>query len=183
MNNSFETRENTLNLLTQYQKNNDIPLIIQFIKDSDPIIRAEAIMVLGKTGNKELYSSIIQSLNDPDQHVRFCAAEALGNLGSEYAINALISAARENSEFVRCRAINALGKIHNAEATKFLIEMLFDPCETVNEEAGLALEKMIDLIESQDILSEFFRNDINLQKKFEHLYKILQIQLKYKSIF
>lgn len=183
MDNEFKIRENKLIQLQSWHKAGEIPLIINLTKDGDPVVRAEALMILGKLGNKELYGHIVSRLTDSDHHVRFCAAEALGNLGSEYAVEPLIETAINNSEFVRCRAINALGKIHCEKALNFLIEMMLDSSESVSEESAVALESMLDLPLCQEKLFEFFDNDFLRQKKFKQLFKMLNVQLKMKNVF
>lgn len=183
MTKEFEEREQKLKFLLAWQKENNIPFIVNLTKDIDPFVRAEAYLVLGGNANSELYSHIIKGLNDDDHHVRYCAAEALGRLGSRYGVEYLANTARENSEFVRCKAINAMGKIGSIDALDFLMLMLLDPNKNIREETALALENLLNFDLCQYKLKEFFEEDEERKETFKNLYKMLQFQIKFNSTF
>ena len=51
--------------------------LLDFLKDTVPLVRAQAIATLGEIGDKKISSYLIESLNDPAWEVRKEAAEGL----------------------------------------------------------------------------------------------------------
>ena len=181
MNNFYNEREKKLSQLLAWQKENSIPMIVTLTRDSDPHVRAEALMALGYNADKGVYMHITPALEDEDQHVRYSAAQALGDLGSEFAAKYLLNAAKNNSEFVRCKAINALGKICCDDSFEFLMSLLSDEKACIREEASTAIENYLHKESCQKKLQDFFESQPDKKIIFEQLNKMLIIQLKMNS--
>lgn len=175
---NFKLREEKLQQLRTYHKSSDFSAIVRLASDDDPIVRAEALILLGKIDGKAFLKVLIDGLQDEDQHVRYCAADALGNVNSEEVVEPLVFAARDNSDFVCCKAINSLGKIHSSRAINFLVSQLVSPNEIVSQEAAASLESMLDIKECRTILLEVFDDDLALQEKFNQLHKMLKLTLR-----
>lgn len=183
MSNNFEDREKKINLLLSWQRENSIPFIVNSIKDKDPFVRAEALLILSNNANKELYFHIIPSLQDEDHHVRYSAADALGRMGCKDSVNSLIEAFNNNSEFVQCKIIDSLGKINSEESVDFLILKLYNENKIIRDEVILALESMIEYTICTKKLTQFFEEDNSREETFHQLHKMLQISQKFKDTF
>jgi hypothetical protein len=81
---------------------------------SDPSwrVRLQAVVVLGKIGDRRAVPSLIQAISDSNETVRGLAAQVLGDLGGEDAQPALARAASaDSSGFVREKALASLRKL------------------------------------------------------------------------
>lgn len=183
MSEEYNQREFKLNQLQLWHKENNVPLMVSLIKDTDPYIRAEALLLIGKLENQELYSHIIPALLDEDQHVRYCAIDALEHLGSPYSYEYLLKAATDNSDFVRCKAINALTRLNNYDVIEYYIKFLLDDSKPVRKETELALEQFLDTEECIKKLSYFFNEFPDKQNSHPELFKKLQIHKKIMKRF
>ncbi|MEW5821415.1 MAG: HEAT repeat domain-containing protein [Cyanobacteriota bacterium] len=179
----YEERQAKLRFLYTCQKDNEIPLIINFFKDKDPYIRAEALLTLGSIGDKELYSHVIPLLNDNDQHVKYCAVECLGRLGSEHATKYLLEVAKDNSEFVVCKVINVLGRLKDKDSLDFFLLMLYNNSLSIRQEAALALESLMYIGECREKLNLFFEENPTKKEDFEQLYGMLKIHERMNRTF
>jgi hypothetical protein len=88
-------------------------IILDEIRSSSPVLRAEAARAAGSLGLRKAVHGLIDLLDDVDDGVRACAVDALGEIGGEPAREALekaqqqavgeewdrIDAALENAEF------------------------------------------------------------------------------------
>jgi HEAT repeat protein len=99
----------------------DIPNLIQELKNPDAEKRRKAVVALGKTNDPRVVPSLIAMLNDPRPPVVDCAVSALGNLRDRRAVEPIIKFA--NSQ-VSHRAIDALGKIGDARALPVLMKLI-----------------------------------------------------------
>jgi hypothetical protein len=82
------------------------------LHDSSWRVRLQAVVVLGKLGDRRAVPSLIQALSDSNETVRGLAAQVLGDLGGEDAVPALERAKREDgSGFVREKAFASLSKL------------------------------------------------------------------------
>jgi HEAT repeat protein len=179
----FEEREKKIKKLRLWQKENDISSIIKAVNDSDPIIRAEAIMLLGNLKLEYIVSPVITALEDPDEHVRYCAIEALSKIGADSASEYIINAAKNSSEFVRCHALKVLSRMHNSESLKFLLQNLINPTRNISLEAAIALENMLDYPPCEEKLTEFFENNKAMQDSHPELYEMIVLRNKIKHLF
>jgi hypothetical protein len=90
------------------------------ISDSSWRVRLQAVVVLGKLGNRRAVPALIQALIDSNETVRGLAAQVLGGLGDEDAMPALERTARsDGSGFVREKAnasLSKLGRVSNPDS-------------------------------------------------------------------
>ena len=96
---------------------NYVELIVPMCKDTDSVVRASAIDVLGQddVNDARLIDLFIEALSDPDWGVRFYSMEALGRRGrkSEKAIPHLEAMARSDHEWDRNGARKTLRRIQS----------------------------------------------------------------------
>ena len=180
---NFEEREKKLKKLRTWLKNNNIEEIIHRLEDIDPIVRAEAIMIMGNVGFQYLTSPLIAALNDNDEHVKYCAIEALGKIGSTGSAEFIINSVHDSSEFVKCKAINVLGKMYTLDSLKFLMKMMIDTSPNIYKEAGLALEEMLDYPVCEEKLTSFFEDNAPMQNRFPELYEMIVLRNRIKNRF
>jgi CubicO group peptidase (beta-lactamase class C family) len=120
----------------------DMSALIGALKDSDPLVRENAAIALGRLGSaaRQAVDPLVKALGDEDLYVRGTAAVALGRIGAA-AVPALVRAlADENGEVRRSAAI-ALGRLGASArgAIPALIAGLADRDENVRYAASVAL--------------------------------------------
>jgi cyclophilin family peptidyl-prolyl cis-trans isomerase/HEAT repeat protein len=84
--------------------------------DSDPAVRARAVMAIGRIDAREGIPALLSALTDSDELVRANAAFGLGNTAATEGVAPLIALLKDSSPFVHGRAAEALGLIGQASA-------------------------------------------------------------------
>jgi len=74
-----------------------MPELLAALKDKNALVRAAAVVAVGRVGSDSAMSSLLTMLDDPQQYVRERAILALGATGSEQAGQTLLSIARTGS--------------------------------------------------------------------------------------
>jgi hypothetical protein len=74
--------------------------IIKRLRSPNPRIRADAVQVLGKSGNKEAIPALIEALDDENFTIRGMVAQALGQLRAVEAIPALIDILETDGRYI-----------------------------------------------------------------------------------
>src|SRR4051812_1645894 len=77
-------------------------------------VRLQAVMVLGRLGDKRAVPALVHALTDQAEGIRGLAAQILGKLGDPRAVPGLERARHDASGFVREKATEALSLIHPA---------------------------------------------------------------------
>lgn len=93
-------------------------ILLPYLKDADPEIRAQAARWLGDVRYKEAGESLIPLLKDEYSRPRFFAAEALGRIGYEPAITPIIGLLLANNDvdnYIRHAGSLALARIGKPE--------------------------------------------------------------------
>jgi hypothetical protein len=80
---------------------------------SDPSwrVRLQAVVVIGKLGDRRAMPALMHALNDPNETVRGLAARVLGDLGDARSLAALERAKSDTSAFVREKAAESLRRL------------------------------------------------------------------------
>lgn len=81
------------------------------LRDPSWRVRFQAVVVLGKLGDRRAAPALARVLSDPNETVRGLAAQVLGELGDETVRPALQRAGRDKSAFVRAKARAALARL------------------------------------------------------------------------
>ena len=124
------------------QEPNHARLLIPFLKDEDPEIRAQAAKWLGDVRCKTAGESLIPLLKDEYSRARFFAAEALGRIRYEPAILPVIEMLRANNDedaYLRHAGSLALARIGKAEP---IIALSADRSRGLRIAAVVALRRM-----------------------------------------
>lgn len=117
-------------------------LLMPFLRDEDPEIRAQAAKWLGDVRYKQAGEALIPLLSDEYSRARFFAAEALGRMRYEPAINPIIDLLRANNEedaYIRHAGSLALARIGKADP---IIALSADRSPALRIAAVVALRRM-----------------------------------------
>jgi HEAT repeat protein len=123
----------------------DVPELLQGLKDADRLVRLDAALDLGLIGPpaKAAAPALREALNDPDYSVRLRAAASLPRVDPEdaAALPALLEALKDPDAQVRRLAATAVGDLGPlaADAVPTLAEALQDPEADVRWAAAEAL--------------------------------------------
>ena len=121
---------------------NHARLLIPFLKDQDPEIRAQAAKWLGDVRYKRAGDALIPLLKDDYARARFFAAEALGRIRYEQAIEPIIQMLRENNDedaYIRHAGSLALARIGKAEP---IVALAKDKSRALRIAGVVALRRM-----------------------------------------
>lgn len=117
-------------------------LLIPFLRDDDPEIRAQAAKWLGDVRYAQAGEALIPLLKDDYARARFFAAEALGRIRHEPAINPIIEMLRANNDtdaYLRHAGSLALARMAKAEP---VIALATDRSRGLRIAAVVALRRM-----------------------------------------
>ena len=141
---SVKVRRNAVKALGKISENEAIYILVRYLGDTAPVVRAQVASVLGKLGDKSVKEPLKCLLNDEASEVRAAAADALGNLNDNTAVDILISLLDDSSPEVRGSAAEALGNIRKKESIKPLLKQIKDKDWFVRHKVIVALGKMRD---------------------------------------
>ena len=135
----------------------EIDIQVDLLKDSDWVVRREAVITLGEMGDERCIEPLIRCLRDGDWQVREAAVDAVAMIGSP-AVEGLILYLRDWD--ARKYTIKALGKINDERVLDPLISLLKndefkdDATWALAELGQPAVGKLIECMEDKD---EFVR--------------------------
>lgn len=123
--------------LAEEEVKDEIDIQIDLMKDSDWVVRREAVVTLGEMADERCVAPLSRALRDGDWQVRDAAVEALSSVGSP-AVDVLVKLLRDWE--VRKAAIQALGKIKDERVLDPLVSQL--RIDEFREDATLALTEV-----------------------------------------
>ncbi len=129
--------EETSEVLEEEEVKDEIDIQIDLLKDSDWVVRREAVVTLGEMADERCVAPLAKALRDGDWQVREAAVEALASVGSP-AVEVLIKLLRDWE--VRKAAIQALGKIKDERVLDPLVSQL--RIDEFREDATTALTEV-----------------------------------------
>ncbi len=107
------------------------------LKDDEPVVRALAVVVLGKLEDKEGLEAIEELAGDEDPVVRGVVALFMGKLGNKSTLSDLEKLTRDKEASVRASAALAIGRLGDENGIRSLEGLLFN-----SEEDNLAVKLM-----------------------------------------
>ncbi|MFZ9660540.1 MAG: HEAT repeat domain-containing protein [Chitinophagaceae bacterium] len=130
--------------ISQFARKNlsDAAILVPYLKDADPEIRAQAAKWIGDVRYKDAGAQLIPLLKDSYSRSRFFAAEALGRIEHAAAINPIIEMLAANNDednYLRHAGSLALARIGKAEP---VIALAKNPSRAVRIAAVVALRRM-----------------------------------------
>ncbi len=118
--------------------------LIDSLKNSDWIVRMQAVRALGRIKDRTSIQQLIPLLQDKVKAVREETSTALAEIG-EAALPSLLDATKHDDWLVRLHAVEALGKTKSSYAVEPLLTLLFnDHDSAVREDAVRALGEIGD---------------------------------------
>jgi len=105
--------------------------MVSLIKDKDWRIRYQAVLGMGRIGDKTFIPFLIDLIKDQDSLVASTAVYSLGEIGHESAVPALVKAVYINTLSIQRNALNALSKI-GTSGFDFYIKVALD--KNLNQE-------------------------------------------------
>jgi len=113
---------------------------VELLDDSDPWVRAEAVVALDNLDREAHESAIAEAVADDHHAVRRNAAISLFKLRGESMADLLLEQSRDDSERVREWAAHMLGGVDSDRARDRLRELTDDPSSVVAQTAAQALD-------------------------------------------
>ncbi len=123
---SVPRRVRALRRITPRDGNLMLPEILGALHDSDPAIRRESLLALGRLGTPEALELLLWYLHEPDAALRAHSVEAIGQPGRPEGSSLLKQALHDPDSRVRRAAVEALGRFGDREATTELRNLLAD---------------------------------------------------------
>ncbi|MEX2230858.1 MAG: HEAT repeat domain-containing protein [Cyclobacteriaceae bacterium] len=117
-------------------------LLIPFLQDGDPEIRAQSAKWLGDVRYEQAGQALIPLLKDEYSRARFFAAEALGRIRHDPAVNPIIDLLRANNDedaYIRHAGSLALARIGKSEP---IVALAGDKSRALRIAAVVALRRM-----------------------------------------
>ncbi|HXI83605.1 MAG TPA: HEAT repeat domain-containing protein [Verrucomicrobiae bacterium] len=144
-----DVREKIIRIFGEIGGGEQLPAVIEALKDTDPVVRFAAVQALRRLRGEGLVEALQERCNDADANVRAESARTLGNLGERTAVPKLVELLRDSNGFVRAAAAEALGKLGDRSATTALIQVLTgDKKQTAaaSEQDGLVIGTQTGLL-------------------------------------
>jgi HEAT repeat protein len=126
-----------------------VPELRRLARESDPLLRAAAVELIGWLGNAGDAGLLVEAVDDPAAEVRARSAAALGRLAETRGAAALTRALDDRIYFVRLHAARALGQIGEQDA----VERLLRQAREDRFEAARAAAEAVAVIAPDALLS------------------------------
>ena len=156
---TVDQRQVLISSLKNFDSPDVIPPLIQMLGDENWIIRklsADALWEVGEYGEEELGRSL-KSKND---NIRYWACKVLGELQAVQFVEELTKMMKHDVTWsVRASAAQALGEMGEDSCTLDLVDALRDSSEYVRKNALVALNKLGEVKETRQKLSDEWVQD------------------------
>jgi HEAT repeat protein len=135
-------------------------LVREAVKSQDQILRANAVVLLGKSGDKSELELLQWTLTDDNSEdkVRFQALEAIARLGDERIFTRLWAIVYSSYADDRVIAVRAMGALGTKKAKDVLITKLDDDVLEVRLAAAEQLGTFGDITGQPEVLDVFEKN-------------------------
>jgi len=116
--------------------------LLGIVTHENPLVRYNAVRLLGKTRDPRPLDPLLEMLDDPDSNVRRAVIEALGELDDPRAFEPLTQILMRGEDESRLASAKVLGEMGDSRAVDFLIGVLGDTNAGVAREAAISLGKL-----------------------------------------
>lgn len=140
-----------------------LQILRQAVSSKDQMVRANAVLLLGKTGDKNSLQLLWNTMQDrgSDDKVAYQSAEAIATLGDRKIFPKLWTMLISAYHDVRTMGVIAMGKLKTPEAKNALIKMLDDDILEVRLVAAGQLGLLRDPIGETKVIEVFEKNLAN----------------------
>ncbi len=134
-----------------------IEALIGALDDSDPQVREQVVVTLGRMRDPRIVPALLPLLKDGNTEVREQAVFALARSRDPRATAAVSTMIDDSSSEVREQVVHLLGQSRNREAVPALLKALKDSSADVREQAAFALGQLRD-VSAVDPLLEMLKD-------------------------
>ena len=106
----LDVQESAVHALVALREGLDIDSIVSLLKSDDPVLRCNAVLVLGEVGTSHVLNSLNFSLKDNDVKVRKAVVQALSSIGTDRAYDGMVGALADEDPLVRIAAVSSFGE-------------------------------------------------------------------------
>lgn len=109
-------------------EDNTINVLIEKLKDKDPLVRATTVCVIGETGKISALEFLIPLLKDPDWSVRTNTLGAMKKIKAPASIEPVIELVKNQNEYtdIRLKGLETLEAVDNSRLSTLLPVLLED---------------------------------------------------------
>lgn len=133
-------------------------LIIGFIKNKNPFIRATALKTLSCFGSKKYFNEIKNCLNDSIYYVRRNAITALNKIDFKGKNEILLKMLKDKSAIVRNESLKALGESKDLEMRERILKMFYSE-EYLGRKTALSYTLRNKLYEARKYIIKCLKNN------------------------
>ncbi len=145
-----DVQESVVHALVRLREGINMDSLVSLLKSDNPVLRRNAIMVLGALGTSHVVSTISFALKDDDVRVRRAVVNALSSIDLEAACEGLIGALADEDPWIRAAAAVSIGQAGLDRYVNHIRMLLTDSDDMVRA----ASCKAIGLIGTHENVSE-----------------------------
>ena len=134
-----DVQESVVHALVALREGLDIDSIVSLLKSDDPVLRRNAVQVLGEVGTSHVLNSLNFSLKDNDVRVRKAVVQALSSIGTDRAYDGMVGALADEDPLVRIAAVSSFGEAGLRKHIGSVCILLSDADEMVRASACKAM--------------------------------------------
>jgi HEAT repeat protein len=135
-------RRAVISLLEKQNLEVALPGLTVALKDTDCLVRAEAMRIIGKLKIKEFIGEVLQGLEDSETGVKMQAAYALGQICSVEIMPELLKKLKSENSETRNTIVDAMQNLDSEQAVPGLFQALVDSDQSVRRNALYALGQL-----------------------------------------
>ena len=161
---SVPQKLNSLSVYVEVQGEGYHDELLLASKDSDPVIRAKAVSLMGLYSEERFADHIVLSLADESTGVRLAAINAMVRLRPARGLEPLISSLEDNDVWIRTAAAQALGEYKREEALAQLMSHLHSDLPPVRIAVIEALGKSQNPIVKRVLFECLGESDLEIRR-------------------
>ncbi len=135
-------RKAVISLLEKQNLEVALPRLTVALKDTDCLVRAEAMRIIGKLKIKEFIGEVLQAIEDSETGVQMQAAYAIGQICSVEIMPELLKKLKSENSETRKTIVDAMHNLDSEQAVPGLFQALADSDQSVRRKALYALGQL-----------------------------------------
>lgn len=158
------SRNNAVELLTQFKDQNIVPELVSLFNDSATETKKGIIKILGQTSGPTGKKLIMSALNDQDWQVRLAAVKCLGKMRAPESVEPLMEKLADRDPHMKSLALDALSAIGDQRAAGPVLELLKDDDLLVRQQATDCLIRVADSTIVPSLIQLMRHEDVNVRR-------------------
>jgi len=143
--NSSKLRKNIVQVFANLRVLESIPFLIELLKQEDPELKADAINVMGKFSDPNIYHYLNKYINDSHPRIKANTIIALWQF-KQYRLELIMAMTslidKKADKDVLASGVYLLGELRSKQEEKLLLELLEHEDDTIKRHAAIALAKI-----------------------------------------